>query len=107
MACLWHVSHRDGRLTCTGTATLVADHKVNDLGGLQALRITIGTHGATNPSTVTGSAGDMLVDWVRGYTQRGDLMSFARCLLNARPAYRRGSPETASRYGPASCSARS
>ena len=50
---------------------LVADHKVNDLGGFQALRITIGTHGATNPSTVTGSAGDMLVDWVRGYTQEG------------------------------------
>ena len=48
---------------------LVADHKVNDLGGLQALRFNIGNHGATDPSTVLGSAGDMLVDWVRGYTQ--------------------------------------
>jgi hypothetical protein len=41
---------------------------ITDQGGPQALRFVMGTHGATSPTSINGPAGDMYVDWVRGYT---------------------------------------
>ena len=45
---------------------LVATVPTTDLGGPQAIRFNIGVHTGC-ACTVNGSAGDMLVDWVRGW----------------------------------------
>ena len=42
---------------------------ITDEGGPQALRFTLGQD--TNTPNISGPAGDMLVDWVRGYTPAG------------------------------------
>ena len=49
----------DGNLEATVPTT--------DAEGPQAIRFNIGIH-AGAPNSVFGSAGDMLVDWVRGWT---------------------------------------
>ena len=53
--------------TCTGTDNLEATVPTTDAEGPQAIRFDIGVH-AGAPNSVFGSAGDMLVNWVRGWT---------------------------------------
>ncbi len=57
----------NGQHSPTVAAACANPLPMTDEGGPQALRFTLGQHPGT-PETITGSAGDMLVDWVRGYT---------------------------------------